>query len=169
MSICHSRRRSGALLGPCAVAAVLLAGCSQGDVEVNGAIFDYLGVSSKSNASSAEAKLPPRVGIVLPPSNEKLPEPGSGAAATVDADAMPVDPERRKVAGVALEQQRHEEKCKELLWKAKVSGNADRVVVRGPLGVCNQSILSSISSNTGLDTSKQGIDPYAGRTGKPAN
>jgi hypothetical protein len=150
----------------CAVAAALvLTGCSAGDVELNGAIFDYLGVSSKS-ANQAEPKVPNRTGLVLPPNAERLPQPGSGAQAVAAAEAWPVDADQRKLDGAAAAQKRHEEVCAELLWKAKAAGDT-RSVIRGPLGVCNPSILSAVSSNTALDLSKQGSDPAAKFTGKP--
>ena len=54
--------------------AAALAGCSAGDVELNGSVFDTLGIGSKS-ANANTAKVPERQGLVLPPNLDRLPEP----------------------------------------------------------------------------------------------
>lgn len=149
-------------LAAAAIVAMSMGGCAAGDVEINGSIFDYLGVSSKTAGSTlAETKVPQRTGLVLPPNAERLPEPGSGAMATASVGDMPVDPEARKVGDAAAAEKHHEKVCADLLWKAKVAGTLDKEVIRGPLGVCNQSILNGVQTNTGFDTSKQGVDPTA--------
>ena len=62
-----------------AVASVLagLGGCANDGIELNGKIFDALGVSTSSLAPRKETKMERRSPIVLPPDGKRLPEPGS--------------------------------------------------------------------------------------------
>ncbi len=123
--------------------ASVLAGCSAGDVELNGSIFDTLGVGSKS-ANANTARVPERQGLVLPPNLERLPEPGSGAlAAQQGADGMPVDPEQKRMANATQAQVKHNEYCEKALQKARVM--KDLSPVNGPLGRCDKSILDQVN------------------------
>lgn len=85
-----------------AVAATLaclgLAGCGTDGVELNGKLFDAMGVSSSAQAAKREEpRMPTRSGLVVPPSTTaSLPVPGSGAAtaaAAAPAESWPTDPE----------------------------------------------------------------------------
>lgn len=146
----------------CTLALVIsLGGCSAGDVELNGAVFDYLGVSSKTQGPTGVAKLPPRAGIVVPPSTEKLPEPGSGVeTGSVASESWPADPEQSRIAAAGDLERRHAAFCQEALWKAKVRN--DQAPVRGPNGVCNPSALNAISSNMSMQRPKEGaVDPVS--------
>jgi hypothetical protein len=140
-------------------AALAVSACAPGDVELNGAVFDYLGVSSKSQAGRGEAKLAPRAGLVVPPNAERLPEPGSVATGSVN-ESWPSDPEQQKANAASDIERRHAAFCQEALWKAKVRG--DQTPVRGPNGPCNPSILSSVNTNTTLGRPKEGApDPLS--------
>ena len=87
---------SGGAVGLLVLALALpLSGCSDG-LELNGKIFDVLGVSQAAQAAKAsEPKLAARPGLVLPPDASRLPQPGSGGtdeggvalASVVDPDA----------------------------------------------------------------------------------
>ena len=56
--------------------AALLSGCGSDGIELNGKLFDAMGVSSKSaTAQKIDPIVPERTGLVLPPSNQ-LPVPG---------------------------------------------------------------------------------------------
>jgi hypothetical protein len=120
--------------------AAALGGCSAGDVELNGSIFDTLGVGSKS-ASANVARVPERQGLVLPPNLERLPEPGSGALA--QQDGLPVDPEQKRAANASQAQVKHNEYCAKALQKARILG--DLSPVNGPLGRCDKSILDQVN------------------------
>ncbi len=123
--------------------AAALAGCSAGDVELNGSVFDTLGIGSKS-ANANTAKVPERQGLVLPPNLDRLPEPGSGAlAAQSGTDAMPVDPEQKRMASATQTQVKHNEYCEKALQKARVM--KDLSPVNGPLGRCDKSILDQVN------------------------
>ena len=57
-------------------------GCSMDDVQLNGGIFDVVGLSDAAKAKSgSEPKIAARAPLVVPPSLDRLPEPGSEEAA----------------------------------------------------------------------------------------
>ena len=74
-----------------ALACVLvLGGC--GGVELEGKVFDYMGVSG--DRQKPDVRMSERAPLLLPPNPKALPQPGQGAAvATARAD-WPNDPER---------------------------------------------------------------------------
>jgi hypothetical protein len=123
-------------------ATACLAGCSAGDVELNGSVFDTLGVGSKSQTANREVKVPERQGLVVPPNLERLPEPGSESAQQATA-ALPVDPEQRRVAAASQAEQQHRAYCEKAMQKARI--NRDLSPVNGPLGRCDASILDSLN------------------------
>lgn len=121
-----------------------LPGCGFGDVEFNGAVFEYMGLANNGKTAE-EPKLPPRAGIVLPPNTDRLPEPGSTeVAAPAAGEAWPVDPEQSKVAAAEELDRKHEAFCREALWKARAQGHTD-VQITGPKGSCNPSILRNLT------------------------
>lgn len=137
----HPRAVRGGVLVACAVQALLLAGCSPGDVQFNGKLFDALGV----NGSSAPKvpKMAERSGLVVPPSMEKLPEPGSGHTPDV-ALADVKDPDNlKKVSHAELEQQQAAY-CKEHYELAKLRGDLSADAAKGPLGLCRGSVLTAL-------------------------
>lgn len=122
--------------------AAAVGGCSAGDVELNGAVFDYLGVGSKSGGSN-NAKVPERQGLVLPPNLERLPEPGSGALAAQQGETMPVDPEQKRVANATQAEAKHRDYCERAMQKARIM--KDLSPVNGPLGRCDKSIFDQVN------------------------
>jgi hypothetical protein len=125
------------------VVAAALSGCSAGDVELNGSVFDTLGIGSKT-ANANTAKVPERQGLVLPPNLERLPEPGSGAlAAQQGNDGLPVDPEQKRAANATQAQVKHNEYCERALQKARIM--KDLSPVNGPLGRCDKSIFDQVN------------------------
>jgi hypothetical protein len=131
------------VLGSALLLSLPLSGCGGYDVELNGAVFDYLGVSGPSQ-KKGEPKVAARSGIVIPPDLEKLPEPGSATAAAPPPEAWPDDPEQKKVAVAAELDRQHEAFCREALWRAKVRGETDEII-RGPKGPCNPSIFRNLT------------------------
>ena len=151
-------RMRGLLTAAVFVVAAVLGGCSAGDVELNGSVFDTLGLGSKT-ANANTAKVPERQGLVLPPNLERLPEPGSGSlAAQPGNDGLPVDPEQKRVANATQAEAKHNEYCEKALQKARIM--KDLSPVNGPLGRCDKSILdqvnvqSPVSMNTGSTAPK---------------
>ena len=93
------------LAGVAACVAVL-GGC--GGVELEGKVFDYMGVSGSGQAPDVQmSERPP---LLIPPSTRALPQPGTGSTATARAD-WPDDPEKVRVR-VAEQKQAEQEKNK---------------------------------------------------------
>lgn len=133
--------RSRCALGAAVLAALALSGCGNDGVELNGTIFDYLGVSSAAQSQrNAEPKLASRTGIVLPPQLDRLPEPGSGESAEGASQAWPDDPDARKAAAASESDRQHAAFCRDALWKARAQGQQD-VQINGPKGPCSPSVL----------------------------
>lgn len=108
-----------------ALAAGGLAACGAGDVELNGKLFDAMGVSSTSQtANKVDPKVPARAPLVVPPTTASLPAPGSGTAVVAAApedQAWPADPDQQQQAALAAKQQQQKEYCEE----GRLQGNAD--------------------------------------------
>ncbi|MGH6815146.1 MAG: hypothetical protein ACREC6_05535 [Hyphomicrobiaceae bacterium] len=135
--------------------AMLVQGCGGIDgVDLNGGVFDYLGVSSKSQTQRKEPQVGERPGLVVPPRADRLPEPGSAAAAA-KAESWPEDPEERRVRAASEAERRHAAFCEKALYEAKV--RRDDSPIRGPNGMCNPSIFKAM---TGKDmTTREGVPP----------
>ncbi len=122
------------------LAAAALSGCSADDVQLNGKVFDALGVNT-SSTSRETPELAPRSGIVIPPNLSSLPQPGSGqAAAPAIAEIQDYDG-KRTTSRADLEKQQAEY-CAKHYDMAWASGNQDRELIEGPLGRCQKSIMS---------------------------
>ena len=108
-----------------ATACALIAACSPGDVELNGKLFDAMGVSSNSVAASkVDPKVPQRAPLVVPPSTASLPPPGSGTAVVAAApqdQAWPTDPDQQQAAALAAKQAEQKQYCEE----GQLKGNSD--------------------------------------------
>ncbi len=138
------RQKRIALTASTVFASLVLSGCGFGDVEFNGTVFEAMGLANNGK-SHEEPKLPPRAGIVLPPDTSKLPEPGSTeVAAPSPGEAWPVDPEERKIAAAEELERRHQEFCRDALWRARAAGQTDAQIT-GPKGSCNPSILKALT------------------------
>ena len=121
-----------------------LSGCGGVDgVELNGKVFDWLGVSeSAQSKSKIEPKVAERSPLVVPPNMARLPEPGSGAAPVETATIN--DPDKRKALAAAEREKLHREYCSgERSWKERaINPNAD--TARSPFGPCNQFIGNAL-------------------------
>ena len=130
-------RRLPRAMALCAVAVVTLGLGACADTELNGKIFDVLGVSSAAQAAAqTEPKMAERTGLVLPPDASRLPEPGSGGADDGSTALTQVDdPERRKAAAAAERERLHKAYCSgEMGWKERA---ADKdYVPKSPYGPC---------------------------------
>ena len=123
--------------------AVSVAGCAPGEIGLEGKVFDYLGVGANSQTSRNDPKLAPRTGLVLPPSLEKLPQPGSGE----DTDATLAsldDPDRRKSIDKSALEKKQAEYCKVHYEQAKARGDGTADAAAGPLGPCRASIWTAM-------------------------
>lgn len=117
-------------------ATLLLSGCGS-DTEYNGKVFDLLGLSPSAQAAAkAEPKMPRRVGLVLPPDANRLPEPGTGEA-TSTAVALDTlnDPDKRRAMAAAERERLHKEYCNgNLSWKEQLKDTNS--LPRSPYGQC---------------------------------
>lgn len=126
-------------------AAAGLAGCGAGDVELNGKIFDAMGVSSATAKKSGDPRVAARNGLIMPPSTGSLPAPGSGPPPEAEADlAFINDPDRKKTTDQAELARQQAEFCRVHYEqpKARGDGSADSVV--GPAGPCRKTFLSAM-------------------------
>jgi hypothetical protein len=139
---CRSRI---ALTASAMISAATCSGCGFDGVELNGAVFDYIGISTAAQSKEREPKLEPRTGLVLPPDLERLPQPGEAQAAA-PPEAWPDDPDQRKAAAAANLDRQHAEFCREALWKARAQhGENNMPQIKGPKGMCNPSILKALT------------------------
>ncbi|HWB44792.1 MAG TPA: hypothetical protein VG900_05065 [Hyphomicrobiaceae bacterium] len=117
-------------------ATVGLGGCSDG-VELNGKVFDWLGVSPAAlEASRKEPKMAARAPLVLPPDTNRLPAPGSGQAPSDFAGFD--DPDKRKIAEAQERKRLHEAYCRgDITWKQDVFKSEEIKSNRSPYGPCS--------------------------------
>ncbi len=94
-----------------------------------------MGVSPAAQAArTSEPKLAERAPLVMPPSSNRLPEPGSGVEpANI---AFPDDPEQRKVREAKERERLHMAYCRgEIQWKERAF-DKDAPAPRSPYGPC---------------------------------
>jgi hypothetical protein len=140
-------RRRVASLGVGCIVALVAGGCGGFDgIDVNGKIFDALGVSTAAlNAPKPEPKVAQRGPLVIPPDTQKLPEPGSSPPPVLNAEQnWPVDAEQKKVADAADAKRKQDEYCRDGNWKEKAM-DRESSGGQGPLGYCNNSIFGALS------------------------
>ncbi|MFZ4809086.1 MAG: hypothetical protein ACOYLQ_17675 [Hyphomicrobiaceae bacterium] len=120
-----------------ALMAFGLTGCGGFDgVELNGGIFDAMGIGSNS-ARTKEPVVPQRAGLVLPPRTDALPPPGTEVA--VGNAAWPLDPEERKRQQNDVVKKQHAEYCAKAIQRKRAMG--DDSPTQGPAGRCDPSVL----------------------------
>ena len=121
-----------------AAVAAGLGACSDG-LELNGKLFDALGVSTAAqNAKSVEPKLASRPGLIIPPDASRLPQPGSGGADEgAAALAALSDPDKKRAADAAERERLHAAYCSgQMNWKERVKDpNAPATSPYGPCGM----------------------------------
>jgi hypothetical protein len=127
-------------------AAFLVTGCGGVDgVELNGKVFDWMGVSESAQAANKrEPKLAERTGIVIPPSLNRLPEPGSEAPQDTGLNLN--DPDQKRQMAAAQRELDHKAYCSgEKNWRERaMDKNAE--TARSPYGPCNQFIGNALQS-----------------------
>ncbi len=124
---------------------LLAAGCSGDDVQFEGKVFDLVGLNNPTQRS-AEPKLRERAPLVVPPSLDRLPEPGQGGD-SLSADLAALnDPDKvAKQSRADLERQQAEY-CKVHYEQAKALGDQDADQAAGPLGPCRRSALTAFQN-----------------------
>jgi hypothetical protein len=119
-----------------AAASLLCSGCADG-IDLNGKVFDFMGISAAAVAARRdEPKLAERAPLVLPPNSQRLPEPGSGQQPQT-AMAWPDDEEQRKAQEAKERERQHLAYCRgEIQWKDRVLNPEDVNTPRSPFGPC---------------------------------
>jgi hypothetical protein len=150
-----AKRRAAAIaLGMCSAMAVGGCGLAGIDgVELQGGVFDALGMSNSNKVKTADVKVPARPGLVLPPTDERLPDPNApqpqpqvaNAAPAAGGESWPLDPEANKAQRNAELDRRHNEYCEREIRNAELRGDPNAVII-GPKGNCRSSIFGSLSN-----------------------
>lgn len=130
--------------------AAVLGGCADGGVELQGGVFDALGVSSNalSSKKAGDVTVAERQSLVIPPSTDRLPVPGEDGSVAAST-ALPIDPEARKVMSAAEADRRQKEVCDKAQRDAKLYGPSP-TPPQGPLGPCDPSILRALTGSNPL-------------------
>ena len=139
-----------ALLAALALALPGLAGCSMDDVQLNGKVFDAMGMNTTGSVKKDDPKMAAREPLVVPPGLDSLPPPGSGKEAQPTLAEIQ-DPDRnQKVSKAELEKQQAEY-CKVHYDQARAQGDDNADLATGPLGPCQKSIFSAVKKWTSGD------------------
>ncbi|MFV0367780.1 MAG: hypothetical protein ACK5KM_04920 [Hyphomicrobiaceae bacterium] len=124
---------------------LFVSGCGADDVELNGKIFDAMGVSGSSKNRGEEKQIRARNGLVVPPNTGSLPPPGSGRDVSSEADlAFINDPDRTKQIDKAELERRQAEFCKVNYEQPKARGDNSVDSIEGPAGPCRATFLSAM-------------------------
>lgn len=124
--------------------AVVLSACAADEVQLNGKIFDAVGLNQK--ADKREPKLAERAPLVMPPDLQRVPEPGTppeGEAAKGEVAALN-DPDAHATASKKELERQQAEYCKKNYELAKAHGDNNADLAAGPLGPCQASVLTAI-------------------------
>jgi hypothetical protein len=95
----------------------VLGGCNGADVYFDAPILEAAGINLNVKKNDEE-DVPKRAGIVIPPSTDKLPEPGTRTAAAGEQN-WPQDPDKLKKNKEEQEAAAHEKYCREGDWSGK--------------------------------------------------
>ncbi|MEL7049436.1 MAG: hypothetical protein AAFO75_10830 [Pseudomonadota bacterium] len=120
-----------------------LAGCSAGEVQLEGKVFDALGVNSATSRSETP-KLASRSPLVVPPSLQRLPQPGEQVNNQDAVLATINDPDRNRAQSKAQLEAEQAKVCADTYEPAKARGDPDADLISGPLGPCRPSVLNAI-------------------------
>jgi hypothetical protein len=124
------------------VAGTALSGCGIDDVQLNGKLFDAMGVNDTSSVKK-EATVRERSPLVVPPGLDKLPEPGSQEAAQANGIAEIKDYDATRQNSKADLERQQAAYCKVHYEQARAMGDNEANSAAGPLGPCRSSILTS--------------------------
>jgi hypothetical protein len=137
-------RLSIARIACVALAASLAGGCSPGDVQLEGKVFDALGVSG-NQASRETPKVAARSPLIVPPSLERLPQPGEGQQNPSDSALAAInDPDRAKEVDEVALAKAQAEYCEKHYAPAKALNAPEADSITGPAGPCRPSVLNAI-------------------------
>ena len=153
--------------------AFALGGCADG-VELNGKIFDAVGLSSAMQGPKPEPKMADRAPLVLPPSTERLPDPNNLQqplqTASINDKSWPMGPEEKAARAAADRAREHAAYCSgEKTWQKEAfndRGSRSGSNVRSsPYGSCNELFSSQINQFSANE--KKAPDPLAAARTSP--
>ncbi len=123
-------------------------GCGLDDIQLNGKIFDAVGMNNTGSVKK-EVKVRERQPLIVPPGLEQLPQPGTGATAAQANDIQGVQDHdaKRQVNQAQLEKQQADY-CKVNYEQATAHGDNNADLASGPLGPCRGSALSAVKKWT---------------------
>jgi hypothetical protein len=153
--IARIRRRVRVGLATVISGAALLGGCADG-VEINSPLLDAVGLSTAALSKKEEPKLQPRAPLVMPPSTQRLPEPGQAqpASAAVADPAWPKDRDQERVATAKQKAAAQAEYCRDGNWKERAMDGPQGGATVGPGGVCG-SLFSAMGGWFGSGSSDE--------------
>jgi hypothetical protein len=119
-------------------AALAVSACAGEGVQLEGKMFDWMGVSSSAlEGRKAEPKMADRAPLVVPPSVTRLPEPGTQQQPKDTDLAALKDPDIRKKTAAAERERLHLAYCRgEVQWKDKALNPNKGGANRSPYGPC---------------------------------
>jgi hypothetical protein len=125
------------LAGTAVGSAMLLTGCADSGVDLNGKVFDVMGISPSAQAARRyEPQVAERAPLVMPPDSNNLPQPGSGQAPVAQV-SWPDDPEARKLREAEERQRLHLAYCSgDVQWKERALNKDNVSAPRSPYGPC---------------------------------
>ncbi len=117
-------------------------------IELQGGVFDALGVSGSQKPSIDTVKVAPRPGLVIPPANYQLPDPNkpqvAAAPPVAGGMAWPVDEKTLKAQRAAELERRHKAYCEKALQNGQLTGETDGII--GPNGPCQPGIFGAATT-----------------------
>lgn len=138
----------------CAGLTLALAACGTDDIQLNGGIFDAVGLSDAGKTKASDPKLAERAPLVVPPSLDRLPAPGEASSEPQQIAGIN-DPDAAKAKSRAELEKQQAEYCQKNYTDAQIRGE-EASMVEGPLGPCRPSVLSAIKKwNKGDDEAAQ--------------
>lgn len=139
-----------AVRGVALMAVIALSGCGVDDIQLNGKLFDAVGLNNTGSVKK-EAKVAERSPLVVPPGLDRLPEPGSSGAAQANAIPEVQDHDVKNQVTKAQLQAQQDAYCKVNYHEAKQRGDQNADLAEGPLGPCRGSVLSAVKQINGGD------------------
>ena len=136
------------LAGSAVASALLLSGCADSGIDLNGKVFDMMGISpAAQEARRFEPQVAERAPLVMPPDANRLPAPGSGQTPVAEL-SWPDDPEARKLREAQERERLHLAYCNgDLQWKETVFKKQAVGAPRSPYGACPTLISGAAINN----------------------
>lgn len=126
------------------LAGLAVSACGFDGVELNGKIFDAVGLNTSS--VTKEPKMRDRAPLVVPPGLETLPAPTVAGTPPPDAIADVSDHDERKLLSADDKEKAHRAFCAKNYDAQRALVDEAVANVEGPLGPCRPSILSGAPS-----------------------